>query len=294
MDNLYLDAKIILLDKIAAEYVDYVGMGLTSCPSEFVFKINCSDENAGVVRSARKKAFDEINNNGIKKYAFDTRYVDQECERNPRANLQYWNRSEPFITEEHDKKIKIFAWLMSVLEEMKNDLGREPEWLESYANVLHGTVERILRIKQADLNTYAPQISYLEQLISARYRMSMDDLVRLGSEEIRNILLAKDEALLKRGNFLKATGGFTKAFKENVLQSTGAPPQQVQYVERPVYVSAQPEIVEKSRRPSTGMGKADLNAIFAGSDFGGAGFRHDGERSCERVITIKIVDTVID
>ncbi len=261
MNELYLDGKILLIEKIAAEYADYVDIGLNFCPSEFVFKIRSKDENAEVIRSARFCALNEIVGGAIKKYAFDTRHINQETERNPRTNLQYWNRSDEFIERDDSEKLKIFAGLMNILNDIKNDLGKEPEWFESYSRVLYDTVERILRVKQGDLDIFRPQLSYLEQLVYARYRLNMENLTKMSKDEIRSKILSKDEALLKRGEYLKSTGGFVKdSKKEQGIIIDGK--------------STQENIV---------------NAIF-----GNSGFRRDGEKNVERTITITIKDTVIE
>lgn len=264
MERLPLDGKIALVGKIAEDFADYVDMGFDACPGEQTYKIQSRDEGLGVLRAARTAALEALQsgNKPIRKVAFDTRRIDQESERNPRTNLQYWHRADAFIDVEDETKLRIFAKLMTILTDIKKDFGTQPEWFESYARVLHDNVHRILRIKQADLDIFKPQLSYLEQLIDARYRMSVEDLDKLSQEDIRMRILSKDEALLKRGQFLKETG----------LVSTG---------------DENKKLVIDGNQSTTQ--ESIVNAIF-----GNNGLRRDGEKTVERTITITIRDEVKD
>src|ERR1022692_4222517 len=77
-------------------------------------------------RTLRKIAFGNFcPKEGFKKIAFDTRRIDQETEYNPRRGLQNYNRSEPFISEDLAQKIKNFAKLRDVLNELETIYGRE-------------------------------------------------------------------------------------------------------------------------------------------------------------------------
>jgi hypothetical protein len=260
-----LDGQAILLEKMAAEYTDYIDLGITNCPKEFVYKISSKDESSDVVRAARVAAMAELNSGQIKKYAFDTRRIDQEWVRNPRVNLQYWHRANEFIDSDDQSKLTTFANLMSVLNDLKAEFGSQPEWFESYSRVLYDNVERILRIKQADLDIFKPQLTYLEQLIFARYRMSVEDLSKFGREEIRARILSKDEALLKRGDYLKQTGGIVKDSDNNKNDK---------------------QIVIDGNKTTQ---ESIVNAIF-----GGTGMRRDGEKNVTRTITITINDKVTE
>jgi hypothetical protein len=203
---------------------------------------------------------------GQRKVAFDTRRVDQEAGRIPRSNLQYWHRTDPFVEEKDEKKLQSFARLMKVMDELRQDFGSEPEWFESYARVLYDAVHRILRIKQADLEIFRPQVSYLEQLVYARYRLTMSDLATMPEEHLRRVVLSKDEVLMKRGDYLRRTG---------IVKSDGEKKDDPKLV------------VDGNGGKSTQ--EALINAIF-----GNDNLRRDGERSVERVITITVRDNVID
>ena len=264
MYNLPLDGEAALLSKIAVDFADYVEMGFDVCPSEPVYRIQSRDESLSISLRARLAALEALQSGfkPIRKVAFDTRRIDQESERNPRTNLQYWHRADAFIDEGDESKLRVFAKLMTILTDLKKDFGTQPEWFESYSRVLHDNVYRILRIKQADLDIFKPQLSYLEQLVDARYRLSMEDLDKLSNNEIRAKILSKDEALMKRGQFLQETGLVSKGNENQQIKIDGN------------VASTQESIV---------------NAIF-----GNTGMRRDGEKTVERTITITIRDQAID
>lgn len=172
-----------LTEKLANDFLSLAN-DFSLPPAKLIYKIASIMEAPEVSRSARLAALQQIKG-PLVKTAFDTRRIDQEHDRNPRANLQYWNRSQAFIDEEDQNKIDIFSKLMPPLEEIKNDFGTEPEYHNSYARVLYDSVNRILRVKEADLDIFRPQLAYLEQLLFARYRLSMDELSKLGSKELK-------------------------------------------------------------------------------------------------------------
>src|SRR5260370_39885653 len=62
---------------------------------------------------------------GFKKLAFDARRIDQETQYNPRRGLQNYNRSEAFLSQATGEKIKCFAKLYHVLEDMDKEFGKE-------------------------------------------------------------------------------------------------------------------------------------------------------------------------
>ena len=64
-------------------------------------------------REIRKIALESAS--GLKKVAFDTRRIDQETEYNPRRGLQYYNRSEPFVSEAMGEKLANFSKLHDLL-----------------------------------------------------------------------------------------------------------------------------------------------------------------------------------
>lgn len=258
--KLPLDAKIQAISQLTNDFVQMVESG-TAVPESKTYKVVSSDGGGEVARAARQAAFASMDRPPLTKLAFDTRRVDQENDRNPRKNLQYWHRSDPFIDEGDEANLKTFAKLAKVLNRMKKKLGTQPEWFESYARQLYDNVYRILRVKEADLDIFRPQMNYLEQLIFARYRLSMEDLQKFSEESIEGRILAKDEDLIGRASYLKET--------------------------EPEETEKQPGFTKDSMTPSTQ--ESIVNAIF-----GGAGMRRDGERTVERTITITIRDNVLD
>jgi hypothetical protein len=257
-----LDAKIKILSSLAADFVDLVvSHDLPEVPLTKTYTIESSDEGGVVKQAARIAAFEAFESSPIIKLAFDTRRIDQTSERNPRTNLQYWHRTDQFIEEGDEKNLKIFAKLARVMDDIKKRLGKEPEWFESYARQLYDQTNRILRVKEADLDIFRPQLSYLEQLIFARYRLSMNDLYKMAEKDIANRILSKDENLIGRAVYLKET-------KSSEDESIG--------------------------KVVTGdMGKTTQESIV-NAIFGGAGMRKDGEKSVSRTITITIRDDVMD
>jgi hypothetical protein len=261
--KLPLDAKISLVEKMVDDYHFYAENGL-NCPRTQMFKIASVEEDEMVECSARLAALQAMQPRQLTKQAFDTRRIDQEHERNPRKNLQYYHRAEEFITTDDNERLNRFAKLHGITKEIRKDFGSEPEWFESYARQLDNHLTRILRIEQADLDIFQPQLNYLEQLVYARYRLTIEDLKKLGKEDIRAKILSKDEPLMKRGEYIKSTGGKSiDGEKQMVIDGNGGS-------------STQESII---------------NAIF-GADKGS--LRKDGDRTVERTITITIRDSVID
>jgi len=195
MKDISLSAYADLADQMASDFLH-----VKFVPNKLIYKI-ASHENPSVEHGARMAAFESYGP-GFKKVAFDTRRIDQGHQRNPRSNLQYFSRSQQFIDEEDQGKMETFAKLLLPLETIKKKYGSQPEYFNSYARILHESVERILRIKEADLDIFRPQLNYLEQLVFARYRLSLEDISNKKEAELQEIILNKDENLLKRGTYL--------------------------------------------------------------------------------------------
>jgi hypothetical protein len=140
---------------------------------------------------------------GFTKMAFDTRRIDQETEYNPRRGLQNYSRSEAFLSEALGTKIKNFAKLRNVLEDLKKKFGKEHEWQDSNARVLLSTLDKGLRTieKDGDFSEGQPaqgSLDYIEELLHVRYRLTFDDLVRMGSNDLKKVILSKDEELIRK------------------------------------------------------------------------------------------------
>lgn len=258
--KLPLDAKIELVSKLTDDFVNY-SKGLKEVPNEFTYSVLSSSEGGTVNHVARLAALAAMIPEAITKVAFDTRRIDQEGSRNPRKNLQYWHRTDQFIDEDDEKNLKTFAKLAKVLVKLKEKLGTSPEWFESYTRQLYDNVHRILRVKESDLDIFRPQMSYLEQLIFARYRLSMEDLQKFSEDKLTESILKKDEDLIGRSAYLEET---------------------------------KPETEEKSSGISKDSMTKTTQESIVNAIFGSANLRRDGERTVERTITIKITDNVID
>ena len=152
----------------------------------------------------RKAGFDSaISNKGFTKLAFDTRRINQETEYNPRRGLQNYNRSEEFLTEAIGQKVKNFAKLRRVLLELKDTYGKEHEWQDSNARVLLTTIDSGLRTVAQDENFSTTQpgtgsFDYIEELLNVRYRLNIDNIASMAENQLKGIILAKDEELTRK------------------------------------------------------------------------------------------------
>jgi hypothetical protein len=258
--DLPLDGVASLLSKVADSYLS-LSNNKDVCPNKQIYKVASRDESYSVSNKARQAALKELNSKRqeLVKFAFDTRRIDQENDRNPRTNLQHWHRQDEFIDEEDQNKINIFAKLLVPLNELKEKFGADPDWHESYARVLLDTVNRILRIKQGDGEFFRPQMAYLEQLLDARYRLRLEDIQKKSADELRDVIIKKDENLIKRG----------------IYRVTNAK------------IGAN-ELMKKDGNMALTQ-ESIVNAIF-----GNNAIRREGEKTVERTITITIRDQVID
>lgn len=174
----------------------------------------------------RKKALAAAQNLTMFKFAFDTRRIDQEIEYNPRRGLQNYNRSEQFITESLNYKLVSLNKLKSALEELKLKFGKEPEWQDSNARVLLSTLNNGLRsnIGDSDFSENQPAmagLNYIEELLHVRYRLSFDDLTKLGTSDLKNVILSKDEELTYKNsnkNTLITKGDIGNQSYDNLME----------------------------------------------------------------------------
>lgn len=152
----------------------------------------------------RKEALASVESGqGFNKIAFDTRLMDQETEYNPRRGLQNYNRSEAFLSEALSNKVKSFAKLRKVLNQLKDVYGKEHEWQDSNARVLLTTIDSGLRTIAQDENFSVNQpgtgsFDYIEELLNVRYRLTVDNLTSMGDAQLKNIILSKDEELIRK------------------------------------------------------------------------------------------------
>ena len=154
----------------------------------------------------------------ITKVAFDTRRTNQYTDFNPRRNLQYYHRSEPFITKDSAGKIKTFFKLKTAVDSIKEDFNGDPEYLDSYCRILSNALDRTLRVEQNDMDFFKPQLDYLEELLYLRYRLKDEDITRLNEKELRNIILDRDEKLLHKQIYANYNnGGLNKNNSSNIV-----------------------------------------------------------------------------
>lgn len=175
--------------------------------SELFLLISSGTENIPSRKQAmklRKMGFDNhLSNKGFKKLAFDTRRIDQETEYNPRRGLQNYNRSEAFLSYAMGEKLKSFAKLRDVLEDLRQEFGREHEWQDSNARVLLSTLNKGLRtdFMDGDFSESQPaqgSLDYIEELLHVRYRLGFEELNKLAKSELKRVILSKDEELTRK------------------------------------------------------------------------------------------------
>jgi len=137
----------------------------------------------------------------IKKVAFDSRRVDQDAYFNPRRNLQYYHRSEPFVSKEASEQIRTFFKLKTAADSIRDQYVGHPAWLDSYSRVLCASLDRTLRLEQKDGDYGKPQLDYLQELLDVRYRLKPEDIEKMSHEELRQAIIKKDENLMQDQNF---------------------------------------------------------------------------------------------
>jgi hypothetical protein len=198
----------------------------------------------------RKDALDDcISGEGFTKLAFDTRRIDQETEYNPRRGLQAYHRSENFVSADMVIKIQALLKLRRGVQALQDKYGAQPEWQDSYSRVLLSSLDKGLRINEQDGDFTSDQpgmgsFSYLEQLLHARYRLSMENIDTMSEIELQKVILARDEELMNAGlnrdlDVNKRDVGektyadlMEKAFKQIGSVKTSAPPKQDNSMEK--------------------------------------------------------------
>jgi hypothetical protein len=156
------------------------------------------------------------------KNAFDTRRINQNTEFNPRRNLQYYQRSEPYIDDKTAEKIKLFFKVKVATDDIRNEFIGEPDWLDSYTRILCNAVDQTLRIDQKDCDYSGTQLDYLSELLYVRYRLEPSDILNASPTILRQTFLNKDEKLLRRGIFVNYKDDLQKNsnfYKQNVVQN---------------------------------------------------------------------------
>lgn len=144
------------------------------------------------------------------KSAFDTRRMNQNTEFNPRRNLQYYQRSEPYIDEKTAGQVKLFFKVKTATDDIRDEFIGEPDWLDSYTRILCNAVDQTLRVDQKDYDYSGPQLDYLSELLYVRYRLQAEDIANATPELLRQSFLNKDEKLLRRAIFVNYKDGLNK------------------------------------------------------------------------------------
>lgn len=159
-----------------------------------VRKVHASIEDRANLLDLRSNILNNLNI-GFIKNAFDTRRINQETDTNPRRNLQYFHRNDPYITTDMSEKIKTFFKLKTVVDHLKEDFHRDHDWHDSYCRILSASLDRVLRTDIKDMDFSQAQMQYLDELLYLRYRLKDGDINKLGEIELREVIINKDEKL---------------------------------------------------------------------------------------------------
>jgi len=276
--------SVAFIDALADDFKSLINGKVKNNKNVRQYKIAYEESPKGK-REDRKNVLSRIVVGGspssLKKVAFDTRRINQETTRNPRSNLQYWHRSQPFIGEDDQEKINVFAKLASTLKDLEDEFGTRPDWHNSYTRVLNDAVQRILRIKQADQDIDLSQLSYLEQLLNTRYRLTMEDLTTISHDNLRKRILSKDDSLLKRGII------YDDSPKKEAATTTSIEHKFIELLMAQAQANIQANLIKNAPTVVSSQESA-LASLFGG------GVRREGERIVERTVTITIRDEVKD
>lgn len=238
-------------------------------------------------RELRKIALESAS--GLKKVAFDTRRIDQETEYNPRRGLQYYNRSEPFVSEAMGEKLANFSKLHGVLNGIKEVYGKSPEWQDSNARILLSTLDKGLRAGINDGDFTESQrgvggLDYIDQLMYVRYRLSSDDLSSMSEADLRKSILSKDEELTNRYGIVHIDDNSKKAVSSS--NTIDVPQKSAVNIPAPI---------RKSNEAIHEITKADVaNKSYDGlvdQLFGGV--KATAGNNVERTVTITIKDSIV-
>lgn len=164
---------------------------------ENISKVHSSIEDRTDLRELRINSLKNLTQ-PITKIAFDTRRINQETEYNPRSNLQFYHRSEPYITKNSAEALKLFFKLKMAVDSLKEEFFGDPDWHSSYCRILSAALDRILRVEQKDMDFSKPQMDYLNEMLYLRYRINENDLIKLNENELKGIIINKDEKLLHK------------------------------------------------------------------------------------------------
>ena len=154
------------------------------------------------------------------KVAFDTRRVNQNLDFNPRRNLQYYQRSEPYMDAQTADKVQLFFKVKIAADLIREQFLGEPDWLDSHTRILCNALDETLRIDQKDFDYSYSRLGYLEELLYVRYRLRPEDILRHSQDELRDIFFKKDERLVHRGVFVNYKQDLTKKGNPEVLASS--------------------------------------------------------------------------
>lgn len=263
MKKLNISGYVDLSSKMASDFLSFVSSD--KIPTKLNYKISDDCEDS-MVESISRTAGLSIESKPIVKLAFDQRRFNSETDIHPRGNLQNYIRNDDFVDRDSAKDVEILLRLKKPVEEIFEQYHTLPEWADSYSRSLQNGLQRIMSVSTGELELFKPQIEYLKQLIYLRYRLSMEDLLSKSSDELKQIILSKDEKMIKSGSL--------NLLKSSLTKDSALPKQ---------------EAVVKDGNGNGLTQESIINAIFGNNQL-----RRAGEKTVERTITITIKDNVIE
>lgn len=260
MKKLHVSGYANLSQQMANDFISFASSG--NIPNKLSYKISDDQEDLLIESFSRKAGLSCINQ-PLTKLAFDQRKFDPTKDIHPRTALQNYIRNDEYLDRTATKEVEILLKLKKPIEEIYKEYHSLPEWIDSYSRSLQNGLDRIMNISFGELELFKPQIEYLKQLLYLRYRLSLEDILSKSEEELKKIILEKDEKMVKSHTLDKLK---SSAAKEEIKK------------EAPII------------KDSNGLTQESIvNAIFGNNQI-----RRSGEKTVERTITITIRDQVLD
>jgi len=181
----------------------------------------------------------------LKKLAFDTRRIDQDKEYNPRRGLQHYHRSEEFVTEETLNKVNSIKKLKNITALLKDLFHNDDSWHDSFAKTLYNSLENTINDFNKLGNFSQDQksltgLNYIQQLLTIRYGINLDNVQLSKDEDILNVILNRDDELLKKFNALNLKSIKFGIDDSNTLQTLSKVQEKEMIKEIPITLKSQP------------------------------------------------------
>lgn len=262
MKKLHVRGYVNLSQQMANDFLSFVQN--SKIPNKLNYTI-ADDAEDLFIESFSRKAGLSCQDKPMIKLAFDQRKFDPTKDIHPRNVLQNYIRNDDYLDRTAAKEVEILLKLKKPTSEIHQEYHHLPEWIDSYSRSLQNSLERVMNISFGELELFKPQIEYLKQLLYLRYRLSLEDILAKSEDDLKKIILDKDEKMVKSHTLDKLK---LSAAKEDNIKK-----------EAPIAKDGNLGLTQESI----------VNAIFGNNQI-----RRAGEKTVERTITITIKDQVID